>query len=217
MARCQSEPYDDYFEFAFAVVGNRLIVYAKGRKILDVPDEAPDIAPLDRPVVKVVIGVNGKCSALFRDIQIQVLDKLPAGEKGPAENEGFKPGQPTPTKAEPKKKASLSDRIPDGTVLSGTYQFTISGGESGTATLTITEREGNKVKGRYVPKADKAAEAYPGWAFEGEIVGNRLTAKSVGNAAKRTLTVSLKGDTLEGTVDLLDARTTARVAFTFDK
>jgi hypothetical protein len=97
--------------------------------------------------------------------------------------------------------------------------FPNPGGErnGGTATLRITEREGNKVKGRYGTKEARAAEAHPGWAFEGKIVGNRLTVKSVGNAAGRTLTVYLKGDTLEGTVVLLDLGATGRVAFTFDK
>jgi serine/threonine protein kinase/HEAT repeat protein len=73
LASCPSEPYNDYFEFAFAVVGNRLMVYAEGRKKLEAPDKAQDYAPLDRPVVTVVVGTNVKCSADFKRIQIQVL------------------------------------------------------------------------------------------------------------------------------------------------
>ncbi len=116
-----------------------------------------------------------------------------------------------------KRKLSLSDRIPAGTAILGNYQFTKTGGEAGTVTLTITERDGNKVKGTYVPKALNAAEAYLGWSFEGVIAGNKLTAKSVGKAAKRTLTVNMKGDTLEGSVVLLEQQETASVAFSFQK
>jgi hypothetical protein len=121
-----------------------------------------------------------------------------------------------PKKAEP-KKASLSDRIPAGTVLTGTYLNIMPGGESGTATLTITKRDGNKVKGRYDAKAAGAAQAWPGWPFEGKIVGNKLIVKSVGNAAERRLTLSLQGDALEGTLLLLESGGTKRVAFPFDK
>jgi formylglycine-generating enzyme required for sulfatase activity/serine/threonine protein kinase len=122
-----------------------------------------------------------------------------------------------PKKAEP-KKASLSDRIPAGTVLTGTYLNIMPGGDSGTATLTITKRDGNKVKGRYDAKAAGAAQAWPGWPFEGKVVGNKLIVKSVGNAAERSLTLSLQGDALEGTLLLLEnGGGTKRVAFPFDK
>jgi serine/threonine protein kinase len=75
-----TEPYDDYFEFAFAVVGDRLIAYANGRKIL----EARDDAPIDRPAVVEVESFRD-CKGQFRNIEVQVLDKPPA-----AEEKGFK-------------------------------------------------------------------------------------------------------------------------------
>ena len=83
---CQlPEPNDGYFEFAFAIVGDRLFAYANGRRIL----EARDDAPLDRPVF-VDAGSFGNCDGYFRNIEIQVLDKPSAPEeKGPAAEKGF--------------------------------------------------------------------------------------------------------------------------------
>jgi len=212
LAYCHlSETYDDFFEFAFVAVGDRLVAYVNGRKILEARDRTPPTRPEDARV-----GTHSS-KGLFRNIEVQVLDKLPTEVKGPIEDKGSKGGQPTAKKAEPKKKASLSDRIPVGTVLTGTYEFIKVSRDIGTATLTITEREGNKVKGRWGAKAANAAVAYPGFAFEGAIVGSRLTARSVTIAAKRTLTVSLKGDTLEGILVHPDTGATARVAFKFDK
>jgi len=80
---CQfSEPYDGFFEFAFAAVGDRLFVYANGRKILEARDDAPPDGPMS-------VGVGSKASpdgvALFRDIEVQVLDKPSA------QGEGFVP------------------------------------------------------------------------------------------------------------------------------
>jgi serine/threonine-protein kinase len=121
-------------------------------------------------------------------------------------------------KAESKKRASLSDRIPEGTVLTGTYLFNLPDGEGGSAKLTITERKGNKVKGRYVPKKAGAAEAYGGWDFEGAIVRNELSVKTVGEAT-RALRATLNGNTLRGTVFLFNTggTVTASVTFTLDK
>jgi hypothetical protein len=70
---CQfSEPYDGFFEFAFAAVGDRLIVYANGRKILETRDDTPPNGPM-------AVGIGSKAFtdgvALFRDIEVQVLDK----------------------------------------------------------------------------------------------------------------------------------------------
>jgi anti-sigma factor RsiW len=65
-----SDRYDGYFfEFAFAAVRDKLSVYVKGRKILEARD---DESTEDRGG----IGVNGvNCRGLFRDIEVQVLDK----------------------------------------------------------------------------------------------------------------------------------------------
>jgi hypothetical protein len=57
-----------FFEFAFAAVGNDLTVYVDGRKILEARD---DEITEDRAA----IGVGARCRALFRDIEVQILDK----------------------------------------------------------------------------------------------------------------------------------------------
>lgn len=83
--------------------------------------------------------------------------------------------------------------------------------------LTITSRDGNKVKGTYKPKGSIPAESYPGFEFEGNISGKTLDVRSVGSAARKGLTVALKGDALDGNVINFDRRTTARVSFKLEK
>ncbi|HEY7329150.1 MAG TPA: family 16 glycoside hydrolase [Gemmataceae bacterium] len=86
-SHCQlSEPYDDFFEFAFAVVGDKLIVYANGRKIL----EARGDILLDS-IEEIRAGSNRMRDGQFRNIEMQVLDKSPVEAKGPVEEEGFVP------------------------------------------------------------------------------------------------------------------------------
>src|SRR5262249_31298509 len=69
------EKYDDFFEFAFAAVGDRLTAYVNGRKILEAREEAP----LDRSGT---VGLGTLVSyGEFRDIEVQVLDKLPVQEQ----------------------------------------------------------------------------------------------------------------------------------------
>jgi len=58
-----------FFEFAFATVGNKLTVYVNGRKILEARD---DESIADR--AGIAISAN-KCTGLFRDIEVQILDK----------------------------------------------------------------------------------------------------------------------------------------------
>jgi serine/threonine protein kinase len=58
-----------FFEFAFAAVGNKLTVYVNGRKILEARD---DESTADR--AGIAISAN-KCTGLFRDIEVQILDK----------------------------------------------------------------------------------------------------------------------------------------------
>lgn len=120
-------------------------------------------------------------------------------------------------KVEPDDKRSLSDLLPVGVVAAGQYAFPGANGEVGEADLTITERDGSKVKGRYGAKRPGEAERVPGFEFEGTISGNTLTAKSVGSAQKKTLKVSLRGNELTGTVGNIDRRMTATVSFKLDK
>lgn len=114
------------------------------------------------------------------------------------EIELLKSGQPAPGKSTSKK--SLSDRLPDGTVISGVYrQFGIAG--KGEIAVTITGRDGNKVKGTTSLKftdPDGKVRASEG-NVEGEINGVLLTLKSVGGSSKVNMTLTLKGDALEGT------------------
>ncbi len=58
-----------FFEFAFAAVGNKLSVYVNGRKILEARD---DESTEDRAGIAIT---SNKCTGLFRDIEVQILDK----------------------------------------------------------------------------------------------------------------------------------------------
>jgi len=129
-------------------------------------------------------------------------------EKLEVENQKLKAGG----EVEGKAKKSLSDRLPAGTSIVGTYKLPGVNGESGTATLTIAERDGNKVKGTY------KAEGGPGFEFEGTISGNTMTGKSIGSAVQKSLTVSMRGDALDGTAFNKDRpQLTGRVSFKLDK
>ncbi|MEI7921867.1 MAG: hypothetical protein WCJ40_08165 [Planctomycetota bacterium] len=116
------------------------------------------------------------------------------------EIEQLKTSQSKSDSAEPvvKSKSSLSDRLADGMTLTGTYFDPNQ--DKGEARMIITERDGKKIKGKYAATSSKTGEVYPGFSFEGEIVGNRMIAKSVGSANKRTMTMFLKGNSFEGTV-----------------
>jgi hypothetical protein len=87
-----AERYDDYFEFAFAAVGNRLTAYVNGRRILETSvDVLHDDGPMEVAVSSIGIDV-----AHFRNIEVQVLDKLaaptpPAPPAPPMDDKGFVP------------------------------------------------------------------------------------------------------------------------------
>lgn len=113
------------------------------------------------------------------------------------EVERLKSSRPAPTKTATKE--TLSDRLPEGSVISGAYnQFGVKG--SGEVTLTVTGRDGNKVRGtmflKFKDPAGKVTEKEGN--VEGEINGILLTLKTAGEAGKVSLTVSLKGNVLEG-------------------
>lgn len=60
--------YDDrFFEFALAVVGDNLTVYADGKKIFEVRDGA-----ISGPGRAAVFAGNGR--GQFKDVEVQVLD-----------------------------------------------------------------------------------------------------------------------------------------------
>lgn len=114
---------------------------------------------------------------------------------------------------DPKGKRSLSDRLAVGTVVTGQYAFPGAAGEVGTADLTITERDGSKVKGKYGAQRPGEVNRVPGFEFEGSISGNTLNAKSVGTAQKRELKLTLRGSELKGNLINSARRTTATVSF----
>jgi hypothetical protein len=134
--------------------------------------------------------------------RIEILEtKLELAEKENGllrkEIELLKGNEPSPGKTSTKK--SLSERLPEGTVITGVYiQVGVKG--TGEITLTVTGRDGNKIKGtthlKFTDSVGKVIEK--DGDVEGEINGTLLNLKSVGRAVKTNLTVSLKGDALEG-------------------
>ena len=113
------------------------------------------------------------------------------------ENASLRSNQPASEK--PSSKKTLSERLPEGTVASGAYnQFGLKG--RGETTLTVTGREGNKLTGtmhlKFTDAAGKVTEKEGN--VEGEINGILLTLKTAGEAGKVSLTVSLRGNVLEG-------------------
>ena len=132
------------------------------------------------------------------------------------EIEQLKGGDPKPEPAKTKQRASLADRIPAGTVLTGTYAYLAPNGERGTATLTITEQDGKNVRGTYRPTSS-TGEVYPGFDFVGTLTKSTLTVMSVGSAVRKKLILTLNGNGLEGKALLIDKNLQARVGFTLDK
>lgn len=66
----------EFFEFALAVVGDRVTVYANGKRILDVRDGA--VAGPGSPGVRANKGklpILGAAGGLFKDVEVQVLDQ----------------------------------------------------------------------------------------------------------------------------------------------
>lgn len=119
--------------------------------------------------------------------EIELLKKEAA-----AKPDGTRKARPRPP--------SLSDLLPAGTVLQGTFRAAEGGGH-GEITITITSRDGNKFK------ADSALRQMRDFKelgrsegpIEGTISGPRLTWTNIGSANKANATVILKGEALEGT------------------
>lgn len=112
----------------------------------------------------------------------QLRAKTPGGEK------------------EAPKKASLSDLLTVGKILSGNYRSAKGNGleGGGEVVITIGERDGKKVKASGVLKPSSKDAQNITIDYEGEIEGVRLTLRSVGKANKSSATLSLKGESLEG-------------------
>jgi len=98
------------------------------------------------------------------------------------------------------KVASLSDLLPEGTVLQGTFRATQGGGH-GEITITISERDGNRFRASSILKLmrDQQDLGTSDGTIEGMINGARLTWTSVGSANRINATLVLRGDGLEGT------------------
>jgi hypothetical protein len=97
-------------------------------------------------------------------------------------------------------KKALSARLEVGAILTGTEVF--NNGIGGSLTLTVTERDGNKIKAsyRFVKKGAQGKVLQADRDLEGEVELNRVTFKSVGKAHTINLSLSLNGDSLNGSV-----------------
>lgn len=101
-----------------------------------------------------------------------------------------------PSRGRETAKSALSDLLPEGKVITGRYRI-FGQVEFGTITLTISERDGKKVKASGVTQiADKDPVEHN---YEGEVKGNQLMLRTVGAAAKGSMTLTLKGEAVEGT------------------
>ena len=98
------------------------------------------------------------------------------------------------------KAGALSDLVTEGTVLQGTFRANQGGGR-GELTLTVTERDGKKVKATSTLR--QLQDNVEVGTFEGQVEGvidaNRLTWMTVGGSNKTNANLLLKGDGLEGT------------------
>lgn len=93
-------------------------------------------------------------------------------------------------------KIRLSDLLPEGKVIAGDFRSIVRD-EGGKVTISISERDGRKVKATGVTQIkDKDPIDH---LFEGEVKGSQLTLRSVGGPSKINITVILKGEGLEGT------------------
>lgn len=88
--------YDqDFFEFAFAAIDDKLFAYVNGRKILEYSD--PVLAQLPPGTVRILLNEG---VGLFQNIEVQVLDKpAPNSPPTPVEssNSGLNATQKSPT------------------------------------------------------------------------------------------------------------------------
>jgi hypothetical protein len=135
-------------------------------------------------------------------------------EKLERENELLK-GNKLTTEKEDTKKKTLSELLTPETVLTGDWAGTAAGADSGTLTVTITERTGNKLKGTWLAKATNK-DAFPEREIVGEISDNKLTLRPVNTVAKWTCTLTFKGQALEG-FNVLSDGTRAKIALKVPK
>lgn len=128
-----------------------------------------------------------------------LLAALVAGSVARTPAAGDEKKEPKPQQHE--QKPPLSELLAPGAIWSGNFQNT--GTESaGTATLTITERDGTKVRGKLVTRYNDRPKDTPptAWKVEGRIDGTRFDFDANGpNDTKAVVTLSLKEESLKGT------------------
>lgn len=131
--------------------------------------------------------------------QVELLQaKLEAAnlkiEKLEKENQQLKLGGKAPVPEG--RKSSLSERLTQGTVLGGDFATTNMGKDNfrGKATLTVSDRKDNNIKGKFLGTAD----GKPDFEFEvtGTINGNGVSIKSVGAPNPFTLIGQLRDEYL---------------------
>lgn len=113
---------------------------------------------------------------------------------------------------------SLSDLLTEGKVLSGTYRESMGVGR-GDITFSISERNGNKIKGtasmRHIDNATNRETTSTAEA-EGVINGSRFSWVTVGSANRHQATTTLvRGVALEGTYKTVGGQV-GTVAFKLD-
>lgn len=126
--------------------------------------------------------------------------------------------KPEPAKKGRTKGPSLSDLLPEGKVLNGTYRESMGIGR-GDIIFTISQRDGNKVKGtanmRHIDNAT-GKEASSTAEAEGVINGSRFSWSTIGSANKVQATTTLvRGQALEGTYKTIGGQV-GTVAFRLD-
>ena len=115
------------------------------------------------------------------------------------------------------KKKSLSELLTTGTVLSGTYRKLNNDLDTGDYTLTISQRDGKKVKCTGVLKSKKDPTPHE-VEYEGEVDGKRLDVRSFGNASKISINVFMKGESsLEGSFFIQQSGSKGSIAFKLPK
>lgn len=129
--------------------------------------------------------------------QIELLEsKLKLAEK---ENEQLRKEIEELKVSEPQEREAakrlLSDLLPEGKVIAGDFRSEVRN-EGGKITITISERDGKKVKATGVTQI--SGKDPMDHLFDGEVKGNKLTLRSVGGPSKININVTLKGEGLEG-------------------
>lgn len=101
---------------------------------------------------------------------------------------------------EKESKKSLSDLLPVGTTLTGIAKYYLVGGNgrSNPVKVTITERDGKKIKGSWVATREDGKET-PENSLEGDIEGVVLRIRSITPTVIFVCPLTLNGESLEGT------------------